>query len=126
MDYNDFELVAFWVLSCAPSVLLLITGIVAHNSLSKAWVPRYLIFGIFGCLIYMMFAGVLVAKLFPPPYVPGLSEGRGLDLRGVGLIVGSWIGGLAGVVFALTTVAGSFVIRRLGDGGNRSNGNHSP
>ncbi|MBE4718986.1 hypothetical protein [Pseudarthrobacter sp. AB1] len=115
MDYNDFELVAFWVLSLAPGVLLMTAGIIAHNRLSTAWVPRYLILGILGCFIYAVLAGGLVAKLFPPPYVPGLSEGRGLDLRGVGLFVGSWIGGLAGVVFALMTVAGSSIVRRLRD-----------
>ncbi|MET3172825.1 UNVERIFIED_ORG: hypothetical protein ABIB52_000653 [Arthrobacter sp. UYCu721] len=112
MDYNYFELVAFWVLSLAPGVFLAIAGIIAHNRLSTAWVPRYLILGILGCFIYAMFAGGLVAKLFPPPYVPGLSEGRGLDLRGVGLFIGAWIGALAGVVLALMTVAGSSIVRR--------------
>ncbi|MET3176580.1 UNVERIFIED_ORG: hypothetical protein ABIB52_004455 [Arthrobacter sp. UYCu721] len=112
MDYNDFELAAFWVLSAAPSVLLAVTGIIAHNRLSRGWIPRYLILGIFGCFLYAMFAGGLVGKLFPPPYVPGLSEGRGLDLRGVGLFIGSWIGGLAGVVLALITVAGSATIQQ--------------
>ncbi|BCW68924.1 hypothetical protein NicSoilB4_36870 (plasmid) [Arthrobacter sp. NicSoilB4] len=116
MDYNDFELVAFWVLACVPSVLLVITGTVAHRRLSKAWVPRYLIVGILGCLIYAAFAGGLVAQLVPPPYVPGLSEGRGLDLRGVGLIVGSWIGGLTGIVAALITVAGSSIMCRFWEG----------
>lgn len=111
MDYNDFELVSFWVLSCAPGVLLTTAGIIAHNRLSTAWVPRYLIFGILGCFIYAMFAGGLVRELFPPPYVPGLSEGQGLDLRGLGFIIGSWIGGLAGVVFALLAVAGSTIVR---------------
>jgi hypothetical protein len=113
VDYNDFELVAFWVLSLAPGVFLATAGIIAHNRLSTAWVPRYLILGILGCFIYAAFAGVLIAKLFPPPYVPGLSEGRGLDLRGIGFMFGSWIGAVAGVVFALMTVAGSAILRRL-------------
>lgn len=116
MDYNDFELVAFWVLACVPSVLLVITGTVAHCGSSKAWVPRYLIFGVLGCFIYAALAGGLVAQLVPPPYVSGLSEGQGLDLRGVGLIVGSWIGGLAGVVSALMTVAGSSILCRFRNG----------
>lgn len=89
------------------------TGIIAHNKLSKPWMLRYQILGILGCFMYAVFTGGLVARLFPPPYVPGLSEGRGLDLRGVGFIVGSRIGGLAGVVWALITVARSAVIRRL-------------
>ena len=116
MDYNDFELVAFLVLSSVPSGLLVMTGIVAHRRLSKGWVPRYLILGILGCLIYAAFAGGVVAQLIPPPYVPGLSEGRGLDLRGVGLIVGSWIGGVTGIVAALITVAGSSIMCRFRDG----------
>jgi drug/metabolite transporter (DMT)-like permease len=113
VDYNDLELVAFWVLSSAPSVLLILVGIVAHNRLSKAWMPQYLVLGILGCFIYAMFAGGLVAKLFPPPYDPGLAGGRGLDLRGVGFFIGSWIGALAGVACALVTVAGSALVRRL-------------
>jgi hypothetical protein len=113
VDYNDFELVAFWVLSSAPGILLILVGIVAHSRLPKAWVPRYMIFGILGCFIYAMFAGGLVAQMFPPPYVPGLSEGRGLDLLGVVFFIGSWIGALVGVACALITVAGSAIIRRL-------------
>lgn len=118
MDYNDVEFVAFWVMSLAPGVLLILVGIVAHNRLSKAWMPRYLVLGILGCFVYAMFAGGLVAHLFPPPYVPGLSEGRGLDLRGVGFFIGSWIGALAGVVCALITVAGSSIMRRRRAAGN--------
>lgn len=116
MDYNDFELGAFWVLSSAPGILLIIAGIIAHNRLSKAWMPRYLVLGVLGCFVYAMFAGGLVAHLFQPPYVPGLSEGRGLDLRGVGFFIGSWIGALAGVVCALITVAVSWMMQRLRDG----------
>ncbi|MEV7132129.1 hypothetical protein AB0N24_04490 [Arthrobacter sp. NPDC093128] len=113
MDYNDFELVAFWLLSSAPGVLLMTIGIIAHNKLSKPWMPRYLILGILGCFIYATFAGELVAQLFPPPYIPGRSEGRGLDLRGMGIFIGSWIGALAGVVCALITGAGSSIVLRL-------------
>ncbi|MDN4642950.1 hypothetical protein [Arthrobacter sp. PsM3] len=120
MDYNNFELVAFWVLSLAPGVLLTTAGILAHKRLSTAWVPRYLILGILGCFIYAAFAGLVIRGLFPPPYVPGLSEGQGLDLRGIGLIAGSWIGALAGVAFALMTVAGSSIARRLKAAGSLS------
>ena len=112
MDYNDFELIAFWVLSLAPGVLLMITGIIAHNRKSTGWVHRYLLFAILGCFIYGMFAGGLIGTLFPPPYVPGLSDGIGLDLRGIGFIAGAWLGALAGVAFALMTVAGSWMVRR--------------
>lgn len=73
--------------------------------------PRYLILSILGCFLYAAFASSLLAKMVPPPYVPGLSEGRGLDLRGVGLVVGSWIGDLAGVACALLTVAVSPTVR---------------
>jgi len=120
VDYNDFELVAFSVLSSAPGILLILGGIVAHNRLSKAWMPQYLVLGILGCFVYATFAGGLVAHLFPPPYVPGLSEGRGLNLRGVGFFIGSWIGALAGVVCALITVAVSSIVRRHREAGPRS------
>lgn len=113
MDYDAFEFVAFCVLAGAPGVLLITTGIIAHNRSSGTWIPRYLVLGILGCFIHAMFAGGIVRQLFPPPYVPGLSEGRGLDLRGIGFFVGSWIGALAGVVCALLTVAGSAITQRL-------------
>lgn len=111
MGYNEFEYMAFWMLVLAPGVLLVTAGVRAHKRPSTRWVPRYLSLGLLGCFIYAAFAGGLVAKMVPPPYVPGLSEGKGLDLRGVGLVVGSWIGGLAGVVLALLTVAGSSIVR---------------
>lgn len=111
MVYDDFELAAFWVLSGAPAILLMIAGIRAHGRQSKAWPHLYLIFGIGGCIVYAAFAGVLVAKLFPPPYVAGLSEGRGLDLRGMGILFGSWLGAIAGVVTALLTVAVCYIAK---------------
>lgn len=118
MDYNDFELIAFWVLSLAPGVLLMTTGIIAHKRKSIAWVHLCLLDSILGCFIYGMFAGGLIGTLFPPPYVPGLSDGNGLDLRGIGFIAGAWLGALAGVAFALMTVAGSWIVRRLRSGGH--------
>jgi hypothetical protein len=122
MDYNDFELFCFWMLSGAPALILITIGIAAHNKLSTAWQPRYLVLGISSCFVYAVFAGRLIAPLFPPPYVPGLSEGRGLDLRGVGFFIGPWIGALAGTIAALVTVGVFQTLkslrprRTLGDG----------
>jgi hypothetical protein len=112
VDYNDVEFVAFWVLSLAPAVLLATAGIVAHKR-SCMWIPGYLILGILGCFIYAAFLGALIVQLFPPPYVQGLAGGRGLDLRGAGFVIGSLIGGIAGVVCALITAASSSVVKRL-------------
>jgi hypothetical protein len=112
VDYNDVELVAFWVLSCAPGVLLTLAGIVAHKR-SYMWIPGYLIVGILGCFIYAAFLGALIVQLFPPPDVPRHQTRRGLDLRGVGFVIGSWIGGIAGVVCALITAAGSSIVLRV-------------
>jgi hypothetical protein len=113
MNYNDFEFVAFCILSSAPGLVLITVGIIAHHRSAKAWIPGYLIVGILSCFLYAMFAGRLAAQLFPPPYVPGLSEGRGLDLRGVGFFVGAWIGAIAGVAGALITAAGSSLTLRI-------------
>lgn len=118
MDYNDVEFVAFWVMSLAPSVLLTVAGIVAHKR-SCMWIPGYLILGILGCFIYAAFLGALIVQLFPPPDVPGLSGGRGLDLRGAGFVIGSWLGGIAGVICALITAAGSSVLLRIQAGRER-------
>src|SRR5690606_28276793 len=93
MDYNDFELAAFWVLCFAAVVPLVILGVLVHlrcGARARGW---YLFLGCFGSIVYGLFAGGLVNTMFPPPYVQGLSEGRGLDLRGVALILGSWAGG---------------------------------
>jgi hypothetical protein len=83
VDYNDVEFVAFWVLSCAPGVLLTVAGIVAHKR-SYMWIPRYLIVGILGCFIYAAFLGALIVQLFPPPDVPPRSWWRGQEHPGLG------------------------------------------
>jgi hypothetical protein len=66
-----------------------------------------------GSMVYAMFAGAVVLQLFPPPFVSGLSTGRGLDLRGTALIVGAWIGGGAGVITTLIFFVVSKTLRRL-------------
>lgn len=89
VDYNEFEYVAFSVLILLPGVVLVTTGISAHKRRSTSWMPRYLIVSILGCFLYAAFASGLLAKMVPPPYVPGLSEGRGAGPPGSGS--GRWI-----------------------------------
>ncbi|ACL41255.1 hypothetical protein Achl_3295 [Pseudarthrobacter chlorophenolicus A6] len=113
MDYNDFEFVAFWVLSSVPGLVLVAAGTIAHQKSAKGWISRYLIIGIPACFLYAACAGILALQLFPPPYVAGLSEGRGLDLRGMGFLLGAWIGAIGGVVGALLIVAVSSMTLRF-------------
>ena len=111
MDYNDFELAAFWVLCFAAVVPLVILGVLVHlrcGARARGW---YLFLGCFGSIVYGLFAGGLVNTMFPPPYVQGLSEGRGLDLRGVALILGSWAGGILGVFAVAATSLVSIWVR---------------
>lgn len=113
MNYNDFEFAAFCVLSIVPGLVLVTAGIVAHHKPARGWISGYLIIGILACFLYAAFAGTLALQLFPPPYVAGLSAGRGLDLRGTGFLLGAWIGAIAGVAGALLTAAGSSMTWRF-------------
>ncbi|KAA0977609.1 hypothetical protein FQ154_07840 [Paeniglutamicibacter gangotriensis] len=112
MDYNDFEIAAFWVLSFAAAVPMVILGVLVHLRCGARARGRYLFLGCLASIIYGLFAGVLVNAMFPPPYVQGLSEGRGLDLRGTALILGSWVGGILGFIAVVTTSLVSSWMRR--------------
>lgn len=111
MDYNDFELVAFWVLCFLGALVPLVTGVLLHRHRGASAMGWYLFLGILGSIAYGYCAGLLLNQAVPPPYVPGLSEGRGLDLRGMGLIIGSWIGGVFGVLATVLTFAVSTIVR---------------
>lgn len=110
MDYNDFELVAFWVLTLAAALPLAAIGILVHVRGGARAPGLYLVLGSTASIVYGYFAGMVAGALFPPPYVPGLSEGKGLDLRGVALVFGSWIGGILGVLATLATFAVSRLV----------------
>lgn len=103
MVYDDLERVLFCVLAVAPAVLLVIAGAITHTKLSRRWMPRYLIAGILACIAFFAFGGAAAMAIFPPPYDAYFASGKGLDLRGVGLMVGAWIGATAGAVATLGT-----------------------
>lgn len=109
MDYNDYELVAFWVLCLGAAMPLVAIGVFVHLRRGARALDWYMFLGCIGSIAYGCFAGLVVDAVFPPPYVPGLSEGRGLDLRGVALVIGSWIGGILGVVATVAT----FLVSKL-------------
>ena len=111
MDYNDFELVAFWVLCLAAALPLVAIGIHVHVCRGARAGHWYLVLGCLGSIVYGLFAGLAIGSVFPPPYVPGLSEGRGLDLRGISLVFGSWFGGVLGFLATLATFATSKSVR---------------
>ena len=107
MDYNDFELVAFWVLCLAAALPLVAIGIHVHVRRGARALDWYMFLGCLGSIAYGLFAGLAVGAAFPPPYVPGLSEGKGLDVRGISLVFGSWFGGILGFLATLATFATS-------------------
>lgn len=111
MDYNDFELAAFWVLCIGAALILVVTGSLLHRHCGAKAMGWFLFLGIIGSMIYGYFAGILLIAAVPPPYVPGLSEGRGLDLRGMALVLGSWCGGVLGVLATILTCAVSKATR---------------
>ncbi|GGJ41549.1 UNVERIFIED_ORG: uncharacterized membrane protein YoaK (UPF0700 family) [Paenarthrobacter nicotinovorans] len=113
MDYNHLERILFCVLAAAPAVLLVIAGALIHAKLSRRWMHRYLVAGILGCIAFFAFGGTVALAIFPPPYDAYFAGGRGLDLRGTGLVAGAWIGAVVGGVATLGTFAVSaFLVRR--------------
>lgn len=101
MDYNDLDLLGFWALAIIPAAVLIVTGALTHARPSNAYaMSRYLICGIGVSILYAMFAGILSARVFPPPFDPYWSSGRGLDLRGIGFVLGGFAGGAAGATTA--------------------------
>ncbi|OIH83403.1 hypothetical protein BLJ79_15055 [Arthrobacter sp. UCD-GKA] len=111
MDYNDFELVAFWVLCLAAALPLVAIGTYVHVRRGARALDWYMFLGCLGSIVYGLFAGMAVGAVFPPPYVPGLSEGKGLDMRGISLVFGSWFGGILGFLATLATFATSKSVR---------------
>lgn len=117
MDYNNLERVLFCVLATAPSVLLVVAGALTHAKLSRQWMPRYLITGILACIAFFAFGGTAAMAIFPPPYDAYFASGKGLDLRGIGLMFGAWIGAVAGGVATLGTFGVSaYLVRRQSRG----------
>ena len=78
MGWNIFELTAFFVLSLAPIVVLAVAGRFVRLKQSRVWLNWYLSLGLLSSAALMFFGGPVMMKVFPPPYVPGLSEGRGI------------------------------------------------
>lgn len=113
MDYDDFELIAAVGLCLIGPAAVITVGVLLHRLRPSGAGNLYLFCGILGSIVYGYAAGVLMLTTFPPPYVPGLSEGRGLDLRGMILILGSWLGGLlAGLGTVLSFAISQFINKR--------------
>ncbi|MFK0004290.1 hypothetical protein [Paenarthrobacter sp. NPDC090522] len=112
MDYDDLELILFWVLAVAPSVLLIIAGAVIHAKLPRRWMARFLVAGLLACIAYCAFGGIVAMRLFPPPYDEHFAGGRGLDLRGTALILGGFAGAAAGAAATLGTFGVSAFLAR--------------
>ena len=75
-----------------------VTGVLIHTrSPDPLRLSRFLIGGMAGSIVYAMFAGTLAAQMFAPPFDPYLSSG--LDLRGVGFVLGGFAGGATGAGF---------------------------
>jgi hypothetical protein len=101
MTYDDLDLLGFWALSIFPAAALGMIGVLIHTrSSGPRPMSRYLFGGIVGSILYATFAGVLAARMFPPPYDPYFSSGRGLDLRGIGFVAGGFAGGASGATTA--------------------------
>lgn len=63
MDYNDFELAAFWVLCFAAAVPLVILGVLVHlrcGARARRW---YVFLGCLASIIYGLFVAVVSTSL---------------------------------------------------------------
>lgn len=107
MDYDDIELLASCVLAVIPAGMLVLIGLVVHKRASAGALGRYTLIGIMASLLYAFIAPSVAMALVPPPYDPYFASGRGLDLRGMVLVLGSWVGAILGagtvlIVFGVT------------------------
>ncbi len=57
--------------------------------------------GFVASVMIFWFGGIAFNWLIPPPYDPAFADGRGLDLRGVGFVMASMLGGFLTFVVAL-------------------------
>lgn len=110
MDYDDIELLASCVLTVIPAVLLVLIGILVHKRASAGSLGLYALIGIMASLLYAFVAPSITMALLPPPDDPSFADGRGLDLRGVALVLGSWVGALLGAGTTLIVVGAAKVL----------------
>ncbi|ASN40126.1 hypothetical protein [Paeniglutamicibacter terrestris] len=97
MEYDDIELLASCVLAVIPAGMLVLIGLVVHKRASAGALGRYTLIGIMASLLYAFIAPSVAMAFVPPPYDPYFAGGRGLDLRGMLLVLGSWVGATLGV-----------------------------
>lgn len=109
MDYGQLSEIAFILLIIVPIIASAAIGLDTHLRRGRHALALYLSYGIAACMLYAAAAGLLANWLIPPPYDPAFAGGRGLDLRGVGLIIGGWIGAAG----ALATTIISYLVYRL-------------
>ncbi len=98
MAYERVSAVLFFVLIIAPVLVSVGAGLGVHRRGRREALKIYLGAGAFLALVYAFLAPPVVNWLVPPPYDPTFAGGRGLDLRGVGLVIAGWLGGAAGLV----------------------------
>ncbi|RAN76459.1 hypothetical protein B5P43_22910 [Bacillus sp. SRB_336] len=100
LDYDTTELVVG-----AALVLLPIAGLVAAGlwcmKKPKARMPWFFFLGPAASLAYGWLAGQLALAVFGPPFDPAFAGGRGLDLRGMIIVLGAMAGGAAGMVISV-------------------------
>ncbi|PYI68421.1 hypothetical protein CVV68_06315 [Arthrobacter livingstonensis] len=100
MDYDTTEMAVG-----AALVLLPIAGLVAAGlwcmKKPQARMPWFFFLGPAAALAYGWFAGQLALTAFPPPFDPAFAGGRGLDLRGMIIVLCAMAGGAAGMVISV-------------------------
>lgn len=109
MDYERLSQIAFILLIAVPIIATAAIGLDTHLRRGRRALALYLCFGIAASLAYAAAAGLIANWLIPPPYDPYFASGRGLDLRGFGLVIGGWLGAAG----ALAATLISYVIYRL-------------
>lgn len=97
MDYDTVELLVASVLVLVPIVTISAMGTWCLAK-GERRLPWFFFLAPLGSVLFAWLAGGLALKLFPPPYDEHFAGGRGLDLRGMIIVLGAMLGGFAGIV----------------------------
>ncbi len=108
MDYDTLEMIVGSTLVLPP-----IAAVAAYGwwCLKKPRARMAWFFFLAPCasVLYAWAAASLALKVFPPPYNAYFAGGRGLDLRGMIIVLGAMLGGGAGVLASLVLCTGNLV-----------------
>ena len=102
MTYETASLIGSVVLVVSgPIGLILAATLIGRRSAGGPSLQLVVVGGFVASVMIFWFGGIAFNWLIPPPYDPAFADGRGLDLRGIGFVMASMLGGFLTFVVAL-------------------------